>query len=441
MAERSSFFNSVNGDRKYKASDFAEYFNSLITNGVFPNPSTNLQVLANNNMTVTLKAGKAWINGYFYINTDDLILPVDVADGVLNRIDRIVLKMDTVGRNITVKVKKGTFASSPVAPILQRDADVYELGIADIYIGKGITSISQANITDLRMNSTYCGIVAGAVNQIDATNLFAQYDAEFNDWFVSIQGSLSGDVSGNLAAQITALAGAGNTTTVKALDTKVNEHLAEITAHAELVNRTITVGSGKNFSTIQAAVDSVKKYIKYGLAITIQVDAGTYAENVLVSGFSGGSINIFGSTATDTTRNVTNFSIYNNTCLVKLKGFNITTTSDVGIIVARCTDVDISNMNAIATNSQRFISSILNSNAYVHDCTVSNQFVALSANTRGKLTLGTNITGTGNTYGLEVVGSSIAQMVGTATIPASTTPITCYDGGFLVKSSGATLGT
>ena len=66
MAEKSSFFNSVDGDRKYQASDYAEYFNSLITNGVFPNPSTNLQVLSNNDMTVTLSAGKAWIDGYVY---------------------------------------------------------------------------------------------------------------------------------------------------------------------------------------------------------------------------------------------------------------------------------------------------------------------------------------------------------------------------------------
>ncbi|MBU3153892.1 hypothetical protein [Clostridium estertheticum] len=53
--EKSSFFNSVAGDRKYKASNFADYFNSLLTNGVFPNPSTNLQVINNNNMTITVK--------------------------------------------------------------------------------------------------------------------------------------------------------------------------------------------------------------------------------------------------------------------------------------------------------------------------------------------------------------------------------------------------
>ena len=47
MAEKSSFFTSLNGDRKYKASDFAEYFGTFISNSVFPNPNTNLQVIAN----------------------------------------------------------------------------------------------------------------------------------------------------------------------------------------------------------------------------------------------------------------------------------------------------------------------------------------------------------------------------------------------------------
>ncbi len=81
--EKSFVFNSVNGDRRYKAEDFREYFASFIGNGVFPNPSTNLQVIANSNMTITIKQGKAWLNGAIYINTDDYILNIDVADGVL----------------------------------------------------------------------------------------------------------------------------------------------------------------------------------------------------------------------------------------------------------------------------------------------------------------------------------------------------------------------
>ena len=173
--ERSSFFNSVNGDRKYKAEDFASYFGSFISNGIFPNPGTNLQVVSNDNMTVTLKPGKGWINGYYYENTDDLILSIDVADGVLNRIDRVVARYDVMDREIRLEVKKGTFASSPVAPDLQRDADAYELAIADIKIGKGVASIVQADITDLRLSTELCGIVHGVVDQVDTEVLFQDY--------------------------------------------------------------------------------------------------------------------------------------------------------------------------------------------------------------------------------------------------------------------------
>ena len=62
--QKSSFFNSVSGDRKYKAEDWAQYFASLIGNGVFPQPSTGLQVVAGESMDVTVHAGNAWINGY-----------------------------------------------------------------------------------------------------------------------------------------------------------------------------------------------------------------------------------------------------------------------------------------------------------------------------------------------------------------------------------------
>lgn len=225
--EKSSFFNSVNGDRRYKANDFAEYFNSLITNGIFPNPATNLQVMANNNnMTVTLKLGKAWINGYIYINTDDLILNVAVADGVLNRIDRVVLRMDTTQRKIYAYVKKGVFASTPVASTLQRDADAYELALADIYVSKGAVNIVQANVTDVRLNSDLCGIVSSLIKP-DTTSIFNQYldwyqrttqgyendisttkqnfERDFNAWFDTVKGSLSDDVAGNLLNMINAI--------------------------------------------------------------------------------------------------------------------------------------------------------------------------------------------------------------------------------------------
>lgn len=184
MATTNGFFNSINGDRRYLAQNFASYFASFIGNGVFPNPSNGLQVYAAENMNVTVKAGRAWINGYDFINDSDYNLIIERADGVLNRIDRIVVRLDLSLRQITIEIKKGTFASSPVAPTLQRDSVIHELGIADVYVGKGVTTISQSYITDLRLNSNYCGIVAGVVEQIDTSSVFNQYQDWFNTYSI-----------------------------------------------------------------------------------------------------------------------------------------------------------------------------------------------------------------------------------------------------------------
>lgn len=222
--EKSGFFNAMKvgdtWDRVYKAENYAEYFASFIGNGVFPNPSTNLQVIGTDKMQVIVKPGKAWINGYKYENTDDLILPIDVADGVLHRIDKIVLRYDVVEREIRAKIKKGEFASEPKAPQLTRDADMYELGLADIKVNAGSISVTQAYITDLRLNKELCGIVHGTVDQVDTTTIFNQYlewyknitgkteqelqnikenlKTDFMFWFDGLKETLSGDVAGNL---------------------------------------------------------------------------------------------------------------------------------------------------------------------------------------------------------------------------------------------------
>lgn len=244
MAERSGFFDAyIVGDaydREYEAAHFAEYFARFIGNGVFINPSTNCQIIANNNMTVTLKAGAAYINGYIYVNESDLTFNITPADGVANRIDRVVIQYDISGRIISASVKEGLFSATPVPKTLQRDADVYELGIADIYISAGATNITQANITDLRLNSDYCGIVAALFDQPDMTTIFNQYQTwlnetqasvsgelastiselrgAFNIFFNDIKNTLSGDVAGNLYNMIVA-----NTELINALDIRLDK--------------------------------------------------------------------------------------------------------------------------------------------------------------------------------------------------------------------------
>ena len=211
MALTSAFFDAKlvgdEYDRVYSAERFAEYFASFIANGVFPNPATNLQVVANvpGNMAIRVKSGLGWINGYYCNNDGDYPLTLSPANGTLPRVDAVVLRWSRSNRSISLEVKTGVAASSPSAPSLERSADNYELMLASISVVAGATSIAQANITDKRPDSTVCGWVKGVVDQIDTTDLFAQYDDAFQTWFDNIQSQLSGDVAANLQSQITAL--------------------------------------------------------------------------------------------------------------------------------------------------------------------------------------------------------------------------------------------
>lgn len=137
----------------------------------------------------------------------------------------------------------------PAAPAVQRDADIYELALADVYVGAGVTAITQSNITDRRYNTSLCGIVVGVVEQIDPSSITAQFDnffelyraiiseeynayvsrisgyesnaaadyetflqgledyeasaeAEFEAWFEEIKDKLGTDVAGQLAQEV-----------------------------------------------------------------------------------------------------------------------------------------------------------------------------------------------------------------------------------------------
>ena len=183
MAENSGFFDAhlTDGkyDRVYLAENFARYFANFIGNGVFGGKSNELMVRQKEaaNMSVRVLSGQGWINGYWYENTDELSLAIDVADGVLNRIDSIVLRWDNVERVIRLAVKKGTPSSTAYPSSVLRNADFYELKLAEVYVKAGATSITQADITDTRLDNTVCGLVQGVVQQFDTTEFGKQIDS------------------------------------------------------------------------------------------------------------------------------------------------------------------------------------------------------------------------------------------------------------------------
>lgn len=180
MAYQSFFYNSKNGDRKYRAEAMAALMAALVKNGVYADPADNCMVMsAGGSMKVKILNGRLWINGYCTVIESPEQLTVPAADVTHPRIDRVVARLDLTQRYTVFDIVKGTAAETPVAPELTRTENVYELGLATIYVDAGVTEITDAEITDTRYNSDVCGIVTGVIEQIDAGNLFVQYNSQW----------------------------------------------------------------------------------------------------------------------------------------------------------------------------------------------------------------------------------------------------------------------
>ena len=191
MAINSYFFNAVlqdgSYDRVYNAEDVTSYLDKIVGNGVFPNPSTQLQVRAGSGMQVIVGAGSGWINGHKIVNTADLTLNVAASDVVLGRKDLVIFYLDLSSRTMGIQIKQGTASQSPDKPNLTRNSTRYEMCLAVIDVPKQTSAITAALITDTRGNSTVCGYVQGLIKQIDTSTLWEQQQKKFDDWFEAIQ--------------------------------------------------------------------------------------------------------------------------------------------------------------------------------------------------------------------------------------------------------------
>ena len=189
-------------DRTYSSGDFARYLEGLVGSGVFPIPSNSLQVYAGTGMQVLVRPGMGWINGHKMISDADVALTLDAADVTLNRIDRIVFRLDMTQRTMGIYVKKGTNASSPTAPTIERTQNIVEYSLATVTINRQTTQVSASMIRDTRLDSSVCGMVQGLIQQVDTSTLFNQWNAaydqqyeeytgEFESWFATIKDTLS----------------------------------------------------------------------------------------------------------------------------------------------------------------------------------------------------------------------------------------------------------
>ena len=170
MAKQFGFFNSINGDRKYLATDISNAFDTTTNNGLKA-VQDSFKIVPNENMTVKMMPGGCMIFGHYCLDDEEEIIQLDTADAELDRIDRIVVRYDKFERSIKTVVIKGTPALTPTPPAILRNENQFDLVLADIRINKATTEITTANITDMR-ESELCGFIGvkGAASEIELKN-------------------------------------------------------------------------------------------------------------------------------------------------------------------------------------------------------------------------------------------------------------------------------
>nr|DAU64706.1 MAG TPA: Receptor Binding Protein [Bacteriophage sp.] len=192
MAITYGFFNAIKQsdgtyDRTYNADQMSTYFEGLVSDGVYESVDDAMQVLAGTGMQVQVGAGRAIIDSKWIKNTAAYPLIINAAHVTLNRYTAIIIRLDLSARTIIITTKDGENATAPVKPIITNSETIKEMCLAYIYIGRGVTSISQANIEDTRPDNDVCGWVTGIVQQVDTSKLFLQWQTAYEEFYQQMQ--------------------------------------------------------------------------------------------------------------------------------------------------------------------------------------------------------------------------------------------------------------
>lgn len=136
-----------------------------IGEGVKEDALNELQVFADSTgMRVKVRSGQAMVRGHYYQSTAEEIVLIAASDPSNPRIDVIALELDPTANSILLKAITGTPASSPSAPALtQTDGGIYQIKLAHVAVGTGVTTISAGNVTDMR---TYLATAADLATDV-----------------------------------------------------------------------------------------------------------------------------------------------------------------------------------------------------------------------------------------------------------------------------------
>lgn len=164
-------------------------------------------------MALTVKAGRANINGAFYWQKDDETITLEKNNATKSYNIILRLNDNDAYRNIEL-------IASDINNGITRSGSIYDLVLATVTVTGNASEIKGSDITDTRLDSTRCGAVTSAIKSVQSLDLFTQItelfkeikaqnesemnanENEFNEWFASVKDTLDSNTAGKLMNRI-----------------------------------------------------------------------------------------------------------------------------------------------------------------------------------------------------------------------------------------------
>lgn len=157
-------------------------------------------------MSVTVSDGNGWFANSkadgiaWWIDTEEktglkLTLEADMADGAMDRIDRVVVTWPTTNYVAlpTVNILKGTPAAYPVPPALVNNSAQRQVSLAQLRVRAGALFLTEADVTDERFDETVCGLVTDQC-RIDTSVIQRQIRALIDAMQKELTNVIAGDI-------------------------------------------------------------------------------------------------------------------------------------------------------------------------------------------------------------------------------------------------------
>ena len=205
MALNSGFFNSLNGDRKYDAEDFGKLFEGIITDGVFNNVGKKFEVTADGDNRVIVNTGRGWKSGVWFENDAPTSVTLPLPEVGMNRVDAVVVNIDTTTRLTTFEVVKGDPAAGKWdVPNVRNTATVKQIRLANVRRWPGSPTVTRDHITNTVGDSQTPWITA-PLKQVDFSNALDGVQKDLNAWMGQIDDVLSDNAELEIAANLVSI--------------------------------------------------------------------------------------------------------------------------------------------------------------------------------------------------------------------------------------------